>query len=72
MLTFESDVIPTPTANFSAPHPLFPTLPEQQNARQPLELLDKDIIRNQGQSASAHRAFKNLKPCLDQGAITEL
>ncbi len=66
------DIIPNPSANFSSPQPLFPTPFERRTVRQPLELLDNDVVKNQGKSALAHRALKDLKPYLDLSAVTEL
>ena len=66
------DIIPAPTASFSAPHPLFPTTSEQRAARQSLDLLDKDILRTKGQSSLAQKALSDLKPCMRRDDITEL
>lgn len=66
------DIIPNPSANFSSLQPLFSTPSERGTVRQPLELLDNDIVKNQGKSALTHRALRDLKPYLDPSAVTEL
>ena len=66
------DIIPAPNVNFSSPHPIFHTLPEQRAARQPLDILDEDLAKTRGQSSMAQRAKDDLKSYLSQDVITDL
>ena len=66
------DIIPAPNVNFSSPHPIFPTLPEQRAARQPLDILDEELAKTRGQSSMAQRAKDDLKSYLSQDVITDL
>ena len=66
------DIIPAPNVNFSSPHPIFPTLPEQRAARQPLDILDEDLAKTRGQSSIAQRAKDDIKSYLSQDVITDL
>ena len=66
------DIIPAPHVNFSSPHPVFPTLPEQHAARQPLDILDEDLAKTRGQSSMAQRAKNDLQSYLSQDVITDL
>ena len=66
------DIIPAPHVNFSSPHPVFPTPPEQRAARQPLDILDEDLAKTRGQSSMAQRAKNDLQSYLSQDVITDL
>ena len=76
MLHYQSltniDIIPAPNLNFSSPHPIFPTLPEQRAARQPLDILDEELAKTRGQSSMAQRVKDDLKSYLSQDVITDL
>lgn len=66
------DIIPAPTLNFSSPYPIFPTVPEQRAARQPLDILDEELAKTRGQSSMAQRVKDDLKSYLSQDVITDL
>ncbi len=66
------DIIPSLNANLHTSQPIFSTPTEQHAARQPVQLLDRELIQGRGQSGLAQHALKNLKPYLDADTITEL
>ena len=45
---------------------------EENRARQPMELLNQDLLRHNGQSSLAQTALTDLKPYLNSASSTEL
>lgn len=71
--TFDGlDIIPIPNANLPDSQPLFPNPQEQQTARQPLDYLNEELSRTQGQSNVVQRARDDLMSYLSQDNITDL
>ncbi|KAL2039924.1 hypothetical protein N7G274_007327 [Stereocaulon virgatum] len=71
IVPFGSDIIPIPNVNLPNSQPLFPTPQEQQTARQPLDYLNDELSRTQGQSNVAQRARDDLMSYLSQDNITD-
>ena len=67
-----SDIIPVPNAHVHAPQPLFTSSSEQHRAREQLEYLNHDLVRNDGNMSVAQRVKGDLKPLLDQSTVTDL
>ncbi len=65
------DIIPFPNSHLSNTQPIFTAASEQRVANQQLEILDKDIINNQGQHI-AEKTLKDLLPYFDPRTITNL
>lgn len=71
----DQDIVPLPNARLPGSQPIFPTQSEKAVARQPLNVLDKDIAHSRdsrGQSKLAQATLKDLRPYLDKNAITNL
>ena len=66
------DIIITPNANLPGSQPIFPTPEEHRCARQPLDYLDEELSRFQGQSSVVQRAKTELKAYLNQDDVTDL
>lgn len=66
------DIIPTPNANLHGSQPIFTTSDEHRVSRQPLDYLDKELSRNQGQSSIVQRSKQELKAYLNADVITDL
>lgn len=66
------DIIPTPNANLPGSQPIFSTSKEHRTSRQPLEYLDEELSRTQGQSGIAERSKHDLKAYLNPEVITDL
>ena len=52
--------------------PLFPATIDHRAAREPLELLDAEIARTQGNSAMTQHALGTIKGYLEGSDLTEL
>lgn len=67
-----TDVIPLPTVGLPGSQPIFSTASEQELARQPIELLNRDLAQSNGTSSLLRRALQDLQPYLDPNQLTEL
>lgn len=66
------DIVPMPHAEVSSSGPILPSPTDRKTSRQPLELLDSDITKNQGNSSLAQNALGVVKGYLDSSQITDL
>ena len=66
------DVIPAPNANLPGSQQIFPTANEHRIARQPLDYLNEELSKTQGQSSIAQRSKHDLLAYLSPDVVTDL
>ncbi len=66
------DIITIPNANLPGSQTIFSTSNEHSKSRQPLEYLDEELSKTQGQSSITQRSKDDLKAYLNPNAITDL
>lgn len=66
------DIIPTPNANLPGSQPIFSTSNEHRTSRQPLDYLNEELSRTQGQSSVVHRSKHDLQAYLNPDIVTYL
>ncbi|MCJ1306040.1 Sister chromatid cohesion protein 2, partial [Hypocenomyce scalaris] len=71
IVPFGPDVIPLPTVGLPGTQPIFSTTSERELARQPIELLNREMGQSSGTSRLLQRTSQDLQPYLDPDQLTE-